>query len=446
MGHSAMQENGDGACAAPIANMAIVCSELGKNYAIYEHPYDRFLEWLFPHNVKRRQLFKALDNVSLTIAPGQSVGIIGRNGSGKSTFLQLIAGVLQPSYGSVRTNGRIATILELGSGFNSEFSGIDNCRLGASLLGLDPETIEARLPVIARFADIGPFFERPVKLYSSGMQARLAFALICHVDADILIVDEALAVGDSAFSQQCLRFMRAFRERGTLCFVSHDTASILALCDTALWLDHGVVQAVGPARMICRAYQEALNTERRGGYTAASQVHAVIDTALDEPACQCVATVGDFDPQSPWHGYLGAKIVSVEIGLVDAPDCRTFYQGDRVRLAVTATSEQEIISPIIGFSWKDSRGQEIFGSNTLAALSDSEILLAGDQMYVEFLFALPILCSGVYTITVAISEGDQFDHIYHHWIDEVFTVTIETKPAITGLMSIPCHRKIRPGL
>ena len=425
---------------------AIVCAGLGKTYAIYDRPLDRVRNWLFPGRPGRGQRFDALREVSLTIRPGQAVAIIGRNGSGKSTLLQLIAGVLRPSRGAVWTRGRVGTLLELGSGFNPEFSGIENCRLGAALLGLDAASIEARLPDIARFADIGPFFDYPVKCYSSGMQARLAFALISHVDAEILIVDEALAVGDAAFAQKCLRLMRAFRDRGTLCFVSHDMASVLALCDTALWLDHGEVQAFGPARPICRAYQELLNTERRGGYTAATQVQAVAGTDLEAPAGRYEATVGPFDPQSPWHGYLGARIVSVKLGLADAPDCRTFRQGELVRLTVTAVCEQDIANPILGFSWKDARGQEIFGSNTLAALSDSETLLAGDRFDAEFRFALPALRAGLYTITVAMAEGDQFDHVYHHWIDEAFVVTVTAEPPLVGLMAIPCRRRVRLGL
>ena len=422
----------------------ISCAGLGKAYAIYARPQDRLKEWITGR--QHAQLFWALHNISVSIRPGQTVGIVGRNGSGKSTFLQLAAGVLQPSAGALHTRGRIAALLELGTGFNPEFTGRENIRLGASLLGLDPDSIEARIPNIARFADIGHFFDHPVKLYSSGMHARLAFALIAHVDADILIVDEALAVGDAAFSQKCMRFMRAFRDHGTLCFVSHDAASVINLCDSALWLDHGNLVAFDNARSVCREYQEQINTERRGGYSAAqTRTETPPPTYLGQ--AQSLAQAGEFDSQAPWHGFLGARIVAAEIGLAGTLQSRIFRTGDRVRIKVTARCDQGINSPIIGFSWKDARGQEIFGGNTLAALSDAETLLAEDRFVAEFSFTFPTLHSGLYFITLAIAEGDQFTHVHHHWVDEAFTIQVETTPAIIGLMEIPCnhHTRVTPG-
>ena len=422
------------------APYALECAGLGKAYTIYARPEDRLKAWLSGGGKRYGELFWALREVSLTIRPGQTVGIVGRNGSGKSTLLQLATGVLRPTEGSLQTRGRIAALLELGTGFNPEFTGRENIRIGAALLGLDPDTIEARLPAIARFADIGHFFDHPVRLYSSGMHARLAFALVAHADAEILIVDEALAVGDAAFAQKCMRFMRAFRERGTLCFVSHDAAAVINLCDSAAWLDHGRLIAFDDARTVCREYQESINIERRGGY---SKARSGIN---NQPASSCagqahsLAKAGAFDPEGPWHGFLGARIVAADLALADDPLCRTFRNGNRVRLRVTARCDQDMSSPIIGFAWKDARGQEIFGGNTLAAMSDDETLLSGDGFAAEFVFTLPALRSGLYFITLAVAEGDQFNHAQHHWVDEAFTISVTTTPHVIGLMDLRCAR------
>ena len=419
----------------------LACTELGKAYTIYARPEDRLKEWLKggPHG----NTFWALRNVSLSIRPGQTVGIIGRNGSGKSTFLQMVAGILNPTEGVLHTRGRIAALLELGTGFNPEFTGRENIRLGASLLGLDPDTIEARIPDIAHFADIGHFFDYPVKLYSSGMHARLAFALVAHVDADLLIVDEALAVGDAAFSQKCMRFMREFRNQGTLCFVSHDAAAVINLCDSALWLDHGTLQAFDDARSVCREYQESINVERRGGYSKTNQ-RLPSSPSSPAPAGQVCSqfVVGAFDSQGPWHGFLEARIIDAELTRAGDPSCRIFQNGNRVCLRVTARCDKDLASPVIGFSWKDARGQEIFGGNTLAALSDSETLLTGEGFVAEFMFTLPILHTGTYFITLALAEGDQFNHVHHHWMDEAFTLQVSSTVPVIGIMDVPCECKI----
>ena len=415
---------------------ALSCTGLGKAYSIYARPEDRLKEWLSRSGKSYCERFWALHGVSLDIRPGQTMGIVGKNGSGKSTFLQLVSGVLTPTEGKVASHGRIAALLELGTGFNPEFTGRENIRIGASLLGLDPDTIEARMPAIEGFADIGHFFDHPVRLYSSGMHARLAFALVAHVDAEILIVDEALAVGDAAFSQKCMRFMRAFRERGTLCFVSHDTASVINLCDTAAWLDQGHLVAFGDARDVCREYQESINLASRGGHVKIP--NKVVAPSPFSGQAHSQAKAAAFDPAGPWHGFLGARISAADLSLADDTPCDTFKNGDRIRLRVTAHADLDMSSPVIGFAWKDARGQEIFGSNTLAALSDDETLLAGDRFVAEFVFTLPALRSGRYFITLAVAEGDQFNHVPHHWIDEAFTIDVATTPEVIGLMEIPC--------
>src|SRR5690606_10580997 len=233
------------------SDVAISVRNVGKTFRLYKRPQDRLLE-----RFSRKRLFRefhALTDIDFEVQKGETVGIIGRNGSGKSTLLQLICGTLTPSIGEITVNGRVAALLELGAGFNPEFTGRENVFLNATILGLTHEEIEARLDDIFAFADIGDFIDQPVKTYSSGMYVRLAFAVIAHVDADVLIIDEALAVGDALFTQKCMRFLRRFREHGTILFVSHDSHAVTNLCERAVWLRDGHIRRVGKiGRASCR--------------------------------------------------------------------------------------------------------------------------------------------------------------------------------------------------
>ncbi len=233
---------------------AIKVENLSKCYQIYDTPRDRLKQFVLPrmqqliglHSTQYYREFWALRNVSFEVAKGETVGIIGRNGSGKSTLLQIICGTLSPSFGRITTHGRIAALLELGAGFNPEFTGRENVYMNASVLGLSRDEIDARFDDIAAFADIGEFIEQPIKAYSSGMYARLAFSIAINVDPEILIVDEALAVGDARFVSKCMRRIKEIQENGaTILFVSHDVSSVRTLCERAIWLDKGRVVEQG---------------------------------------------------------------------------------------------------------------------------------------------------------------------------------------------------------
>lgn len=252
--------------AAPVeADTVIEVSQAGKCYQIYERPQDRLKQMLWRGRRRYHREFWALRDVSFSVRRGETLGVIGRNGSGKSTLLKLLCGTLAPTTGTLTVNGRVAALLELGTGFNPEFTGRENVYLNAAILGLDDAEIERYLPEILAFADIGEFIDQPVKTYSSGMAVRLAFAVAAHVRADILIIDEALAVGDVFFVQKCMRFLRQFQERGTLLFVSHDTAAVINLCDRVLWLDQGQSREAGPAKAVCEHYLAALFPAQNAG-------------------------------------------------------------------------------------------------------------------------------------------------------------------------------------
>src|SRR5947207_14498175 len=250
---------------------ALRVEKVSKQYRIYERPGDRLKESLTRGLVRRHQEFWALRDVDFEIEAGTTVGIVGPNGCGKSTLLQIISGTLAPTHGDVWHEGRISALLELGAGFDAEFTGAENVSMNASLLGLSRRETEALFPQIERFAEIGEFLYQPVKTYSSGMYVRLAFAIASSVEPDILIVDEALAVGDAVFQHRCLRRIKELHERGTtVLFVSHDAAAVRALCSRALLLNHGRMIADGAPADVLNRYQDII-MERERAFEAESE-------------------------------------------------------------------------------------------------------------------------------------------------------------------------------
>jgi len=398
---------------------------LEKAYHIYDAPHDRlkqiFLGW--KRNYYRD--FLALKDVNFEVLKGQSVGVIGRNGAGKSTLLQLLTGTLTPTKGSVKLNGKVAAVLELGSGFNPEFSGRENIYLYASLFELKKPCIEERFQKIVDFSELRDFIDQPVKAYSSGMQARLAFSVIAHVDADILIIDEALSVGDAFFAQKCMRFLRQFQERGTILFVSHDLAAVTAFCDHAIWLEGGVVRDAGSAKDVCEKYFAQLYMQHTGADGAAvapaeaSVEEDIEDVVEDEPAdeiieqrivmhddgsiskgVQEIESFG-FDPQSSTFGTGGAEILMVSF------------------TNVTAKANHDLDLPIIGFIIKDRLGQPLIGGNTYHSYKETPVkVLASKRVEAAFHFKLPILAVGDYSIVAAIANGSLHEHVQLHWMHD----------------------------
>ncbi|MDZ5650599.1 ABC transporter ATP-binding protein [Nitrospirillum sp. BR 11828] len=423
------------------SEIALKADDLGKAYLIYKRPEDRLKQMLF----RWRRFYEeywALRGVSLEIRKGESVGLVGRNGAGKSTFLQLAAGIIQPTTGSITTRGRIAALLELGAGFNPEFTGVENVRLSAAILGLSSEEIEDRFQSIAEFAAIGDFINLPVKLYSSGMYARLAFAVAAHVDASILIVDEILAVGDAAFTQKCMRFIRKFRENGTLIFVSHSPSSIMSLCDRAIWIDGGEVQEVGDAKVVCDNYLASLDRERDngasfkiGGRRRSKEASA---PAVRLPKAVNPIQVFSFDPEASWYGRRGATIESVRFLSSDRMPLQIMHGGEEVILQIRCSVADELSSPIVGFYIRDRLGQNLFGDNTyLRYESDPVSVQVGQELYAEFRFEMPYLPTGQYAVCCAIANGSQQDHVQHHWYDEALIFDVASSHIVQGLVGIP---------
>ncbi|GAA4854045.1 ABC transporter ATP-binding protein [Luteimonas vadosa] len=436
-------------------DIAIRIESVFKCYQVYGKPHDRLKQAVLPHAHRalgrpQRKYFDefwALRGVSFEVVRGQTVGIIGRNGSGKSTLLQIVCGTLAPTAGNVDIDGRVAALLELGSGFNPEFTGRENVYLNGSVLGLTREQIDQRFEDIELFADIGDFMDQPVKTYSSGMVVRLAFAVIAHVDAEILVIDEALAVGDAAFTQKCMRFLRAFKKKGTILFVSHDAASVLNLCDRAIWMHQGQIRMKGSAEEVSNAYLEFTAQEVYGD---SLKLHAIRESRGEvdlEPAPVPPSAGEDethlefFDNIANSDGWESgaARIERVEMHDASGNPCGVLRGGEKVHLRIRARCEAALASPIIGFFVKDKLGQSLFGDNTYGhgAPVAAE---AGSTLEASFTFHLPMLPNGTYSMTVAIADGDPFNHVQHHWLHDALLINVASGKLRYGLVGIPFDR------
>lgn len=443
-------------------NIAIRVTNLSKRYEIYDTPRDRLKQFFAPRlqslvGQTPKQYFRefwALKDVSFEIKKGETVGIIGRNGSGKSTLLQIICGTLTPTSGSVETRGRIAALLELGSGFNPEFTGRENVYMNASVLGLSNAEIDARFDEIAAFADIGQFIEQSVKTYSSGMYVRLAFAVIAHVDANILIVDEALSVGDAVFTQKCMRFIRNFQENGTLIFVSHDTSAVQNLCKSGIWLKNGRIEQVGTAKRVSEAYLQYTLQEI---YGEEAQLTSMAPTAVgDEPCAEetaadtevppaidygAVASVRDnIDAAKGWKTGR-SEIVSVSLTRLSPGPEGIFEGGERVRMTVRAKAYEPLQNPILGFLVRDRLGQDLFGENTLSFTNRVPTPIgAGMAFEGVFEFKLPMLPNGQYAVMVSVADGDLSRNVQHHWMHDALIINVSSSKIRWGLVGIPFER------
>lgn len=392
------------------------------------------------------QEFWALKDVDLQLRRGEAIGIVGENGAGKSTLLKLLCGTLRATMGTVRAEGRIAALLELGAGFNPNFTGRENVWLNAAVLGLSRSEIETRFDAIAAFAGIGEFMDLPVRLYSSGMQARLAFAVSAHVDADILIVDEILAVGDAAFAQKCTARLDKFRASGTLLFVSHNTGAVARLCDRALWLEHGRLREMGPAAEICARYLANLAERSEAESAKADAEPARRWKQLEPPPVvrdfrgrrRNRISVSSFSVDAPWHGHGGATILDVYFCDGEGNTLQEIEGGDEVTLRIVCRADRDIAQPILGFLLRDRLGQNVFGDSSYYACKlRSNAFDGGDAFEGEFSFQLPYLALGDYSLTVAITEGTQEDHTHVHWIEEAVVLSVRETPVARGIVGLP---------
>ena len=421
----------------------IVATNLAKCFRVYERPADHLKEILTLGRRQYHEQFWAVREVGFEVDGGTCLGIVGENGSGKSTLLGIVAGVIRPTSGEVRVAGRVSTLLELGAGFDPEFTGRDNVFLNASILGLTDDQTRERMPSIEEFADIGKFVDRPVKTYSTGMFVRLAFAVAIHMDPDVLIVDEALSVGDIFFQQRCIRKIHALKERGvTILFVSHDLAAVRALADQTIWMEHGAMKLIGPTDEVTSKYLAAMVT--RGSYDMMEA--SPTGTAL--PGSSSLDLAGEaFDRIPPFildmpnvdhrYGNGKAKILGIGIFNREGRQIVTAAQGDRLCVRISLEFFQEVEQPNVGFMIRNRLGEDVTGTNVLYEGARMEPAETGDRVSVDFIMDLPYLSSGFYHFCPAVADGtlDQYEHC--DWVDNAYALEISERTPTYGHMRVP---------
>lgn len=409
---------------------------VSKRYRIYDRPNDRLKEMLTRGRWKRHQEFWALQDISFEIEAGTTTGIIGPNGSGKSTLLQIMTGTLEPTHGNVWHEGRIAALLELGSGFNNEFTGIENVFMNASLMGFSRSETEGLLPEIERFAEIGPFIHQPVKTYSSGMYVRLAFSVAISAAPQILIIDEALAVGDAVFQHRCMRRLKEMQESGvTIFFVSHDLASIRALCSRAILLHGGRAVADDKPTTVLKHYQKIIMARRKAydrqvALTETADPDENLNLVLrDMPQIECAYR----------HGDGSAEVISVQ--LLDNAN-RTIVvveTGESISIRVLVRFNTQAEDPVFGFLLRNRHGIHLYGTNTeLQQLRVGDVQ-RGEVIEVSFPFDC-WLAADSYSVTVAVHSSDA---ISYDWLDGVLFFEVVSPVAMEGVANLNASASVR---
>ncbi|MEA5502225.1 ABC transporter ATP-binding protein [Halotia wernerae UHCC 0503] len=413
--------------------IAISLKSVSKCYRRYARPVDRLKEILLPSKI-HAQNFWALQDINLDIPKGETLGIIGQNGSGKSTLLQIIAGTLTPTTGQVFVNGRVSALLELGSGFNPEFTGRQNVFFNGQILGLSRVETEAKFDEIAAFAEIGDFIEHPVKTYSSGMVVRLAFAVIANTEPSILIVDEALAVGDTKFQARCMKRIRQLKEQGvTILFVSHDSGSVKMLCNSAVLMNYGKIIEIGDPKEVVNHYIALLSSDYNQDPIKNRKLE---DIELVEDKNDFVK--GNQDNSLHRHGNKLAIIKNVQISDLQKNTITKIETGNQFQINVLLEAKAELSDLIVGISIRNLMGLVIYGTNT--HLSD-DITLPALSPCQKLTVSFQVPChmnKGVYTVTVGIhsEEGLSYD-----WVDELVVFEVYNSISCDGLIDLKSNIK-----
>lgn len=416
---------------------------VSKSYPIYASPSSRLKELACFNLRSFHRDFWALRDISFEVHPGETFCIIGENGSGKSTLLQMVAGILQPTSGQVTVRGRVAALLELGSGFNPEFSGRDNVYVNAAILGLTRAQIDAKLPEIEAFAEIGDFIDQPVKTYSSGMSVRLAFAVAIHVDPEILIVDEALAVGDIYFHQRCMRKVNELREKGvTILFVSHAMGEVKSIGDRALWLEHGHCKDIGDTDRVVTKYLAAM-FEKDSAYLS-TQHRTQPATAGPVKAPEIVYTIPNID-----HRFGDGRAEVIGIAVLDATDLpiHLLQPLSPVIIRISVRAIEDIAQPIVGFIMRNHMGLDFAGTNTAREGFELPPMARSDIFTVDFHIQLPELYPSSFSFSPAIADGTLREYATCDWIDNAIVLQMSpTEGEIYGHLHLPCRVELNRSL
>lgn len=402
--------------------IVIEVKELEKAYKLYDKPSDRLKEALGLSRRKRYKEHYALKGVDMTVYQGETVGIIGTNGSGKSTILKIITGVLNPTSGSVNVNGRISALLELGAGFNMEYNGIENIYLNGTMMGFSKKEIDAKMDDVLGFADIGDYVYQPVKTYSSGMFVRLAFALAINIEPEILIVDEALSVGDVFFQAKCYHKFDEFKKMGkTILFVSHDLSSISKYCDRVVLLNQGVKLGEGSPKEMIDAYKQVLVGQYPLG--GEDDENLLDDTEIREAAARQMGGDSMENPELLEYGTKAAVIKEYDVTDEAGRKCSAIIKGQQCSVHMTVHFAEDIQSPIFAFTIKNIKGVEITGTNTMVEKAFLEPVKAGSTKQITFTQKID-LQGGEYLLSLGVTGYENEDFQVYHRLYDVLNLTV----------------------
>lgn len=422
-------------------NDALLCAEnLGKAYCRYSSEWRRVFTW-FGVSARPAEEHWVLRHISFTVRPGEAVGIVGKNGAGKSTLLKLITGTQRPTEGKVQINGRVSAILELGMGFSSELTGRQNAKFAAGLMGFSNEDINHVIAEIESFSDIGEYFEQPVRTYSSGMQMRVAFATATAIRPTLLIVDEALAVGDSAFQRKCFQRIESFLSNGTsLLYVSHDIEGIKKLCNRAIFLKHGALESIGAAKGVCDAYEKYLfgsdsrNSEgKQSGHSRNIQAHGHLDPGL---VSECEMSYGDGRAviERVWLENANGQLVNV------------LSSSEPFSVHYCVQFLDSIVTPVFATMIKTREGVAIYGTDTTRVEVHPPEVFPGTVLHVKFVLQ-SVLAPGTYYLNCGVREDRQDGPVFlHRKVDTlIFRVTAEGRETVgAGLADMQAVAQIWP--
>ena len=426
--------------------MSLAFHSVSKSYPVYGSPGDRLKELAFLGRRSFHRDFWALRDCSFEIAKGSTFCLVGENGSGKSTVLQLSAGIFPPLSGRVEVRGRVSSLLELGAGFNPEFSGRENVFLNGAILGLSTQEIRRRYHEITEFAEIGEFIDQPVKTYSSGMLVRLAFAVAIHVDPEILLIDEALAVGDYYFRQRCMRKIHELRrQRVTIVFVSHSMADVKAIGTEVLWLEQGRVVEIGDPSSVVGKYLARM-AEKDDAYRKLRHGEQGGEPTGDAPsiAPEVVETIPNVDFR---HGNRRAEILGIAVVDPRGRDVRILDPNSSLRVRISVRAREPLLSLNIGFILRNHLGVDFAGINTLGEGVEVPPMSPGDIHTVDFAFELPELHPDHFSFTPAVADGPLDGYETCDWIDNALTLPMARgKGPVYGYIRLPSRIEINTRL
>ena len=443
-----------------VDDVVISVSHVSKTYKLYPSHQDRLKEALHPFRKRYHEEFSALNDVSFEIRRGESVGILGRNGAGKSTLLQLISGVITPSSGRITVSGKVAALLELGTGFNPDLTGRENVVLASTIQDIDDSDIGDRVAQIESFADIGKFFDQPMKIYSSGMYARVAFANAIHVDPDLLIVDEILGVGDAKFQEKCYRKLEELKAQGvSILFVSHSVNTVLDVCDLAILLDNGRLELIGKSVDVVNAYHGILygssndppapqlddstlsssSSEQKESNCKSNLTEGysqivnwlINDTTLIERFCTRLSFNKDY-----FRGGDGkARILDYIIISRDDTDARLIRRGATVEIYLKVLYQKSVPKPIVGISISTIDGIRVYGTNT--NLKSLDLAPGVSGQFCVYCFSFPnMLAGGDYFLNIGVATIQDDNTVFLDNLRSVAHIIVEHTPDVTGLISM----------